>query len=120
MTWLMRSTFFCMFLKSGIAMRMTTTRNTTMMGRITAKLSDSGLSWRSAMMMPPMPIMGAKMSSERPRTTIICTCCTSLVPRVMSEGVPNRLTSAWEKLSTLRKRLPRTSRPKLMAALAAM
>ena len=31
----------------------------------------------------------------------ICTCCTSLVLRVMSDGVPNRLISLWERLSHL-------------------
>ena len=37
--------------------------------------------------------------------------------RVISEGVPKWLSSAWEKLSTLRNRAPRTSRPKAMAVL---
>ena len=39
--------------------------------------------------------------------TIICTCCTSLVERVISDAVEKPLISAMEKLSTLSKTLLR-------------
>jgi hypothetical protein len=118
MTWLIRSIFFCIDRNSGIARLMINHSSTTITGMITARVQDRGTSWRRAMMMPPIPIMGAKIIKERPMVTIICTCWTSLVLRVMSEGVPKRLISPWEKLSTFRKNALRTSRPKPMAALA--
>ena len=55
----------------------------------------------------------------RPISTTIWTCWTSLVLRVISDGVPKWLSSACEKLSTLRKIAPRTSRPKRHAGLRA-
>ena len=73
-----------------------------MTGRMTASEMDSGTSCRRAMMMPPMAIIGAKSISVRPMAISICTCWTSLVLRVMSEGVPKRLISLCERLSTLR------------------
>ena len=66
------------------------------------------------MMMPPMAMIGAAITTLSIISTTICTCCTSLVVRVMSDGVPKRFTSAWEKLSTRRNSAPRTSRPKPM------
>ena len=62
-------------------------------------------------MMPPTARIGAMIIMFRPIRTTIWTCWTSLVLRVMSDGVPNRLSSACEKLSTLRKIAPRRSRP---------
>ena len=69
------------------------------------------------MMMPPMAMIGAEIMMLSIISTTICTCCTSLVLRVMSDGVPKWLTSVCEKLSTLRKSAPRTSRPNAMATL---
>ena len=51
-------------------------------------------------------------------STSICTCCTSLVLRVISDGAPNGLSSRAEKVSTRSKIAPRTSRPKPIAILA--
>ena len=76
--------------------------------RITA---ESGTLSRSARMMPPMAVTGAAMVMLSIISTIICTCCTSLVLRVISEGVPNTLTSVWAKLPTRAKSAARTSRP---------
>ena len=65
-------------------------------------------------MIPPTARIGAMIIMFRPIRTTIWTCWTSLVLRVISDGVPNVLSSACEKLSTLRKIAPRTSRPKAM------
>jgi len=69
------------------------------------------------MMMPPTHMIGAAIVTFSIISTTICTCWTSFVLRVISEGVPKWLSSACEKLSTLRNRAPRTSRPKAMAVL---
>ena len=42
-----------------------------------------------AMMMPPIAMIGARIIMFSAIITTICTCCTSLVLRVMSDGVPN-------------------------------
>ena len=63
---------------------------------------------------PPTARIGAMIIMLRPIRTTIWTCWTSFVLRVMSDGVPKRLSSACEKLSTLRKIAPRRSRPKAM------
>ena len=65
-------------------------------------------------MIPPTARIGAMIIMLRPIRTVIWTCWTSFVLRVMSDGVPKWLSSACEKLSTLRKMAPRTSRPKAM------
>ena len=69
------------------------------------------------MMMPPIAIIGAMRTTLSIISTTICTCCTSLVVRVMSDGAPNRLTSACEKPWTRRKRAPRVSRPSAIEVL---
>jgi hypothetical protein len=104
--------------KRGMAVRRISPSVTIITGMITANVTDRGASWRRASMRPPTSIMGAKIIRPRPMATTICTCCTSLVFRVISDGVPKRLISPWEKLSTLRKRAVLTSRPKAIAALA--
>jgi len=72
---------------------------------------------RSDMMMPPTIVMGARRMTFSDSSTTIWTCCTSFVVRVIRDGVPKRFTSASEKVSTLRKRMARTSRPRLIATL---
>ena len=54
---------------------------------------------------------GARIIMFSAIITTIWTCWTSLVLRVMSDGVPNWLTSVCENVSTLRKMAARTSRP---------
>ena len=51
-------------------------------------------------------------------TTSICTCVTSLVMRVMSDGAPKVATSWAEKSVTRWNSAPRTSRPNAIAARA--
>jgi len=70
-------------------------------------------------MMPPIASSGALTSMVAPVMASICTCCTSLVLRVMSDPGPNCDTSRSEKALTLSKTSLRMSRPTRMAALAA-
>ena len=117
MTWLMRSIFFCMDMKSGVARQITTPMNAPMMGIATRMTPESGTLRRSAMMTPPMAIIGACSTTLSIMSSTICTCCTSLVVRVISDGAPKRFTSAWENFWTRRNREPRTSRPRPMDVL---
>ena len=39
--------------------------------------------------MPPTTVIGAATARVHDITTSICTCCTSLVMRVISDGAPN-------------------------------
>ncbi len=55
-------------------------------GTLTARIHDNPASSRIAMMMPPTHMIGAITRMVALSTTIICTCCTSLVLRVMSDG----------------------------------
>ena len=66
-------------------------------------------------MIPPMIRIGAETMIVRPTNTTIWTWVTSFVLRVMSDAVPNVLTSTWENVSTLLKIALRTSRPKPIA-----
>ena len=45
------------------------------------------------MMIPPTIRIGAEMITVRAMKTTVCTCWTSFVLRVISDGGPNRLTS---------------------------
>ena len=117
MTWLMRSIFFCMDMNSGVARVITRPMNAPMMGIATRMTVESVTLRRSAMMTPPMAIIGAMSTTLSIIRTTICTCCTSLVVRVMSDGAPNRLTSACENFCTRRKSAPRVSRPSDMEVL---
>ena len=47
-------------------------------------------------------MIGAATSIVQLISTSICTCCTSLVLRVISDGAPNRATSRAEKRLTCR------------------
>ncbi len=76
------------------------------------RINDSPPSSRTARMVPPMAVIGAASSSVQESRTSICTCCTSLVMRVISDGGPNTATSCAEKSVTRWNSPPRTSRPK--------
>ncbi len=68
--------------------------------------------------MPPTHMIGADTSSVKVITASIWTCCTSLVVRVISDGVPNRPTSRAENFCTRLNTACRTSRPSAMAVRA--
>ena len=61
--------------------------------------------WRSARIRPTTIVIGAAMAIVQAITMSICTCCTSLVMRVISDGAPNEPTSRAEKSVTWWKRL---------------
>ena len=66
-------------------------------------------------MMPPTHMIGAETMSVQVISTSICTCWTSFVVRVMSDGAPKCVTSRAEKLPTRWKTAARRSRPKPIA-----
>ena len=51
--------------------------------------------------MPPIIMIGAMTMRLQAMSTSICTCCTSFVERVMSDGAPNWPTSREENPSTV-------------------
>ena len=59
-----------------------------MAGITTSSSSDSCAFSYSDMITPPTAIMGADASTVSAITMNICTCCTSLVLRVISEAAP--------------------------------
>jgi hypothetical protein len=87
-------------------------------GTATAMIHDICTSCCSARTTPPMARMGAETSSVKVINASICTCCTSLVERVMSEGAPKEETSRSLNSLTRWKIAPRRSRPIAMAARA--
>ena len=84
-------------------------------GMLTNSSHDSPTSSRIAMMIPPIAQIGADTSIVRLICTSICTCWTSFVIRVMSDGAPNVPTSRAENPVTRSNRSRRTSRPYAMA-----
>ncbi|MEI2642334.1 MAG: hypothetical protein V9G10_08365 [Candidatus Nanopelagicales bacterium] len=90
-----------------------------MTGITTSSSMESFMSVRSAIITPPIAVSGAAIIMVRPISTSICTCCTSLVVRVISDGAPNSLTSRRLNRSTLRNSPPRTSRPNAIDVRAA-
>jgi hypothetical protein len=87
-------------------------------GTQTSISHDSCRSSCSAMITPPKHMIGAATSIVQDSSTSICTCWTSFVPRVMSDGAPNRLTSRAENSPTWWNSAARTSRPKPIAVRA--
>ena len=76
------------------------------------------MSSRSAMITPPTIMIGADTAIVQAISTSICTCCTSLVLRVISDGAPNCCTSRVENVPTRWKSAARRSRPKPIAVRA--
>ena len=69
-------------------------------GRVTASSHERPRSCRIAMNTPTTTISGAEITIVQVICTSICTCCTSFVMRVMSDGAPKRLVSLAEKATT--------------------
>ena len=118
MTRLIESIFSCMSRNIGIMRETTAHSDRTRTGSATASSQASPPSWRMARMIPPTAVTGAASASVVVITTRSCTCWTSLVIRVMSEGAPKWFTSRAEKPVTRWNRASRTSRPKPIATLA--
>ena len=87
-------------------------------GIATTNTIDSPTSWRTAITTPTTIVIGAATAIVHAITTSICTCCTSLVTRVMSDGEPNWPTSRADNRVTLWNIPWRTSRPNFIANLA--
>jgi hypothetical protein len=87
-------------------------------GTDTTMSQDSPTSWRKAMITPPTIMIGAMTIIVVVTMTSICTCWTSLVLRVISDGAPNRPTSRLENRPAVPKTAARTSRPNAMEAFA--
>ncbi len=83
-------------------------------GTTMARIQPRPKSSRSAMITPPTIMIGADTAMVQAISTSICTCVTSLVPRVISEGAPNSWTSRVEKVPTRWNRAARRSRPRLI------
>ena len=73
---------------------------------------------RIAITMPPTIMIGTCTASVQPISASICTCWTSLVLRVISEGAPNCATSRPENEPTRWKTAARRSRPNDIAVRA--
>jgi len=73
--------------------------------------AESRTSSRSAMITPPTAMMGALTIIVRAICKKSWICCTSLVFRVISDGVPKRWISRAEKLWTRPNTAPRRSLP---------
>lgn len=112
------STRRCIVRNSGRILRMIRLTAMPSAGTTASSSEDSGTSWPSAMAMPPTHMIGADTIRVNDISTSICTCWTSLVVRVISEGAPNWPTSRDEKLCTRSKTDLRMSRPTAMAVLA--
>ena len=66
------------------------------------------------MITPPTIMIGAETAMVQAISTSICTCVTSLVLRVISDGAPNSWTSRVEKVPTRWNSAVRRSRPMLI------
>ena len=119
-----RSTRLTVSILACICWNSGTSRNTTMpmaMSSTGTATAMSQLSCRSccrAKITPPIARIGAETSRVKVISTSICTCCTSFVLRVMSDGAPNLDTSRSLNVPTRWKIAPRTSRPNAIAARA--
>ena len=113
----MRSIFSCIRRNVGVIRTMIEPWATSTSGMVTMKIQERPASWRTARTTPPAAVNGAARRSVHVMRTSICTCCTSFVMRVMSDGGPNWFTSRLEKSFTWWKRSRRVSLPKPMAAL---
>jgi hypothetical protein len=111
-TRLMPSMRTCMSRNFGTIRAMTSPIATISTGTQTAISQDRPTSSCKAMATPPTHMIGAATSIVQDTSTSICTCCTSFVLRVISDGAPNRPSSCAENSPTRWKRAERTSRPK--------
>ena len=108
----------CILRNSGRIFRMISQTSTTSTGTTMSSNDDSGTSCRSANTMPPTHMIGAITISVNVISASICTCCTSLVVRVIRLGAPNLPTSRAENVCTRSKIAARMSRPTAMAVRA--
>ena len=99
-TWLMRSILACMDRNSGTTMTRITPITTAMTGTATASSGDSAEPSLTAMITPPTHMIGAMTIRVRAICRNSWICWTSLVLRVMRDGVPKSFISRAEKACT--------------------
>ena len=87
-TLLTRSTRSCMSWNAGTILRITLPRINTAAGMLTTRTIDRPVSVRTAMMTPITIVSGAATIIVHAVTTMIWTCWTSFVIRVISDGAP--------------------------------
>ena len=116
---LIRSSFSCSTLNLGNTRKNDISMITTMTASATPTVQDRDTLVRSALMIAPIPMIGAKQASRRVSTVVCCTICTSLVERVIRDAVENSDSSAAEKSVTLSNSAPRILRAEPAAVRAA-
>ena len=104
-----------MRLNSGIRIAAVTPTTTARTSTAVTTSHDIPASWRSAMMMPPMAMMGAATMKFMNNRNVICTCWTSFVPRVTSVAAPKCAISSLSKSDTRLYTAALMSRPVSMA-----
>ena len=101
---------------AGIMLDTTTPMQTNSTGTTTTTSQESPKSSRIAITMPPTIMIGMVTAIRQVIIASICTCWTSFVARVISEGAPYVATSRLEKLPILWNTAARRSRPHAIAA----
>ena len=113
-TWSIRS---CMRRNAGTMNATIVPRMIAAAGIAMTRTIERPTSSRTARITPTTIVIGAVIAIVHAMTTSICTCCTSFVMRVMSDGAPKNPVSRAEKSVTRWYRLLRRSRPALIATL---
>ena len=111
MIWLRRSMRVCILVNAGTIRHTMSPTMISSTGIATAMSHDSPASMLTAITTPPIASIGAETMSVADTCTSICTCCTSFVLRVMSDGAPYWPTSRCENATTRWKKSRRRSRP---------
>ena len=109
----------CITRKLGTICRTISPTDRASTGTTSTMSHESPTSSRMAITTAPTIMIGAATNIVKPISTSICTCWTSLVSRVMSEGAPKCWTSRAEKVPTRWKMAARRSRPNDIAVRAA-
>ncbi len=117
-TVLTRSMRVCICWNAGVIRTMMNPSTTISIGMATSRTIDSPASSRMASTVPITIVNGAAIIIVAVITMSSCTCWTSFVIRVISDGAPKWLISRAENSVTRRKIEPRTSRPNPIATLA--
>ena len=95
-TSLSESMRICITRNCGTMRRITLPTPSSRAGMLTSRMPDRSMSSCSANTTPPTNVIGATTSRVHVISTSICTCWTSFVIRVISDGAPNAPTSRAE------------------------
>jgi hypothetical protein len=108
----------CILRNWGSIRAITRPTETARTGTQTATSQDRPTSSRSAITTPTTQVIGAATTMAQLSTTSDCTCCTSFVVRLISDGAPKRASSRAENVPTRANTAARRSRPAAMATRA--